>query len=127
LQLEHHAEFHDLTSLLKANVSPRAQGRLGADSRHLDVQPGRLSTGDSTPQPCNDASSESCVRIFNMEIEWRPYNTPSCGACPAPPAAAKSACEMPILDAMPPGAVVRLVRALSGSELPVKDHHIPGG
>src|SRR5882724_1665183 len=111
LQLEHHAEFHDLISLLKANVSTRAQGRLGADSRHLYVQPGRLSTGDLTPQPCNDASSESCVRIFNREIEWRPYNTPSCGACLAPPAVAKSACEIPILDAMPPGTVVRLVRA----------------
>ena len=44
LQLEINAEFHVLLSLLKAHVSTRAPGRLGADLRHLYVQPDPLST-----------------------------------------------------------------------------------
>src|SRR5262245_31649637 len=49
LQLEINAEFHALLSLLKAHVSTRAPGLLGADVRYLYVQPGLLSTwGEDT-------------------------------------------------------------------------------
>jgi hypothetical protein len=40
LQLEHHAEFHDLISLRQAHVNASVLARLGADFRHLYVQPG---------------------------------------------------------------------------------------